>query len=137
MQVYARKAFTLPQIKQELSNADSEFYFALVENEIAGYIKLNFNNSQTEFQDSEAMEIERIYILQNYQGKRIGGELLDFASQTAKLKSMKYIWLGVWEHNTNAIRFYQKNGFTIFSSHQFILGNDEQTDLLMRKQLEA
>ena len=48
---------------------------------------------------------------------------------------MKYIWLGVWEENPRATRFYQKNGFVAFGKHIFKLGDDEQTDILMKRPL--
>lgn len=135
MEAYASKAFTLKRYEKELSNPDSQFYFAVVGNTIAGYIKLNYNTAQTELQDPNALEVERIYILQEYQGKQIGKHLLDFAIQTAIDKKLKYIWLGVWEHNNKAISFYKSKGFTQFGSHPFLLGTDEQTDILMRKEL--
>ena len=107
----------------------------MVDNAVTGYIKLNYNSAQTELQDANALEVERIYILQEHQGKQIGKHLLDFAIQTAIDKKMAYIWLGVWEHNNKAISFYKSKGFTQFGSHPFVLGTDEQTDILMRKEL--
>jgi len=135
MEAYASTAFTLPKFQFELINPNSAFYFALVDNEIAGYIKLNYVDAQTELQDPDALEIERIYILEAYQGQQIGKLLIDFAIQTAIRKNLKFIWLGVWEHNTKAIGFYKSKGFKQLGSHQFMLGNDEQTDILMKKEL--
>jgi ribosomal protein S18 acetylase RimI-like enzyme len=135
MEAYASTAFTQQKFEAELNNADSEFYFALVENNTAGYLKLNYKTAQTELQDPNALEIERIYILQQYQGHQIGKRLIDFAIDTAMGKKLSYVWLGVWEHNTRAISFYKNKGFKQFSSHTFMLGSDKQTDILMRKSL--
>lgn len=135
MQAFALTAFALPSFQQQLSNPDSHFFYVLVDGEIAGYIKLNYNTAQTEFRDPKGVEVERIYVLQAYQGKQIGKQLLDFAIQTAIDKGLSYIWLGVWEHNSGAIRFYQSKGFVVIGSHPFMLGSDSQTDLLMRKDL--
>ncbi|CAN5524847.1 GNAT family N-acetyltransferase [soil metagenome] len=133
MEAYAAKAFTPGRILAELTNPESEFYFALYDGEIAGYLKLNFGNAQTEFRDKNALEVERIYVLGEYHGKHIGSKLLNFAMQTGKSRQLQYIWLGVWEHNHKAIGFYEHYGFSIFSSHEFVLGDDQQTDLLMKK----
>lgn len=46
--------------------------------------------------------------------------------------NLDYIWLGVWEHNVDAIKFYEKQGFKKFDTHIFKLGDDEQTDNLMK-----
>lgn len=135
MQAFADKAFTSSSFDEQLNNPDSEFYYARIDGNVAGYIKLNFNGAQTEFHDPQALELERIYVFQEYQGRKIGHQLLDFAIQTAISKNFHYIWLGVWEHNLGAIRFYQNQGFEIFSSHPFMLGADQQTDLLMKKKL--
>jgi ribosomal protein S18 acetylase RimI-like enzyme len=135
MEAYASTAFTLQKFEEETSSPDSEFFFAVIDNIKAGYIKLNYNAAQTELQDPNALEVERIYILQKYQGQQIGKHLLDFAIQTAIDKKFKYVWLGVWEHNNKAISFYKSKGFEQFGSHPFMLGTDEQTDILMRKEL--
>jgi diamine N-acetyltransferase len=135
MAIYAAKAFTIEKLTEELSNPDSHFYFALLDNQIVGYLKLNTNTAQTEFQDPKALEIERIYVDAKFRNQQIGKQLLQFAIDKAIENKLDYIWLGVWDANHNAIRFYERHGFQIFSSHEFMLGNDKQTDLLMKKVL--
>src|SRR5690606_35449058 len=114
---------------------ESSFYFAELNGGAIGYLKLNTRQAQTEPQDSEALEIERIYVLQAYRGRKIGQMLYEKAIQVAQQENVPYIWLGVWEHNLPAIRFYQKNGFTEFDKHVFRLGDAEQTDIMMRKNI--
>lgn len=130
---YSAKAFTLQKMRSELANPDSEFYFALLGNDLAGYLKINFNHAQTELQDKNAAEIERLYVSGEHHGKHIGRSLLNFAMDLAKSRKLEYVWLGVWEHNDKAIGFYKHHGFQVFSSHDFLLGDDLQTDLMMRK----
>ncbi|MNE89030.1 Protease synthase and sporulation negative regulatory protein PAI 1 [compost metagenome] len=79
--------------------------------------------------------MERIYVLQEFLGKKVGQLLIDKALEVAALQNVKFVWLGVWEENYRAIRFYEKNGFIIFDKHIFRLGNDEQTDLMMRREV--
>jgi ribosomal protein S18 acetylase RimI-like enzyme len=133
--VYCSTAFTPEKLLAEIENPDSAFYFALLNNERVGYIKLNFMQAQTEFRHDEALEVERIYVLSKYQGAGIGKKLLDFAKAKAVENRLRYVWLGVWEHNLNAIRFYEREGFKQFSSHEFALGSDVQIDILMKKEL--
>jgi ribosomal protein S18 acetylase RimI-like enzyme len=132
---YSAVAFTLEKIKSELSDPDSEFYFAMLDGQVAGYLKLNFGDAQTEFRNEKALEVERIYVSAEHHGKHIGRRLLNFAIDKAISKLFDYVWLGVWEHNHKAIGFYQHHGFEIFSSHEFLLGDDRQIDLLMRRVL--
>ena len=135
MEAYSATAFTSQKIAAELNNPNSEFYFALHEGRIIGYLKLNFNDAQTEFGDKNAMEIERIYVSGAHHGKHIGRQLLNFAVDMAVKKALNYIWLGVWEHNDKAIGFYEYHGFERFGSHEFLLGDELQQDLLMRREL--
>lgn len=132
MQKYLAENLSLERLKSELENPNSEFYFAENENEILGYLKLNFGDTQTENQGNEALEIERIYVLKEFFSLKVGQFLFEKSVEIAKEKSMKFIWLGVWEENKRAIRFYEKNGFEIFGKHDFVLGTDLQTDLLMK-----
>lgn len=134
-EAYTSTAFTIEKLSRELQNANSQFYFAIIDDEKVGYMKLNYSSAQTELQDENSVEVERIYVLANQQGKKIGNQLLDYAIDKAKIEGKHSIWLGVWEHNQAAQRFYERNGFKAFGSHKFWVGKDEQTDILMRKVL--
>lgn len=136
MEVYASAAFTLQKIQDELNTPGSEFYFSIFNDQVTGYLKINFGAAQTELNHPHSLEVERIYVSAEHHGKKIGHKLLNFALQTAKDKGLNFVWLGVWEHNHKALSFYEKHGFTTFGSHPFMLGNDKQTDLLMRKEID-
>lgn len=129
---YLEENLNTEQLKSELENPDSAFYFVENEQEIIGYLKLNFNTAQTENQGNEALEIERIYVLKVFLGQKFGQILFDKAIEIGREKNLEYVWLGVWEENHRAIRFYEKNGFKVFGKHNFVLGNDTQTDLMMQ-----
>jgi ribosomal protein S18 acetylase RimI-like enzyme len=135
MKNYLEEGFSNEKLTTELNDNNSEFYFATLNNEVIGYLKINFGSSQTELKDSKALEIERIYVSKEFHGKSIGQLLYDKAIQIAKLKNADYVWLGVWEENPRAIRFYEKNGFVEFDKHIFKLGNDKQTDIMMKLKL--
>ena len=129
------EGFSEDKLTTELEDQNAEFYFATLDNEVIGYLKLNFGASQTELKDDKALEIERIYVLQEFHGKKVGQILYNKAIEVAKDKKSDYVWLGVWEENPRAISFYKKNGFEEFDKHIFKLGNDEQTDIMMKLKL--
>lgn len=128
---YITESFNSEQLTTELNNVNSHFYLATSGNEILGYLKINFGEAQTETINKNALEIHRIYVSQAFYGKNVGQLLLDEVKKIAEQTGVDYIWLGVWEENHRALRFYSKNGFLIFDKHVFTLGNEEQTDLLM------
>jgi diamine N-acetyltransferase len=135
MAKYLEEELSIEKLTAELNNTDSAFYFAVYNANVIGYLKLNFGESQTELKDKKAVEIERIYVLKEFQGQHIGQLLYDKAIQVARQKNAEYAWLGVWEENTKAINFYKKNGFIEFDKHIFLLGDDAQTDIMMKLHL--
>jgi ribosomal protein S18 acetylase RimI-like enzyme len=136
MQKYLEEGFSFEKLMVELLDKNAVFYFAWINKKVIGYLKLNFGTSQTELKDDKAVEIERIYVLKEFHGKKVGQVLYEKAIQVAKQASAAYVWLGVWEKNSRAIRFYQKNGFVAFDKHIFKLGDEEQTDIMMKLQLD-
>jgi len=135
MEKYLTENFTVEKITREVNNLNSQFFIAWQNDEAIGYLKVNEGNAQTELQDNASLEIERIYVLTTYHGKKVGQLLYEKALEVAGVQKKKSIWLGVWEENPRAIKFYEKNGFTAFDTHIFKMGKDEQTDILMRKTL--
>lgn len=136
MTKYLDEAFSTEKLTNELNDNNAEFYFATLDEQVIGYLKLNHGQSQTELQDDRGLEIERIYVLKDFHGKSVGQLLYNKAIEVAKQKNSNFIWLGVWEENLRAINFYKKNGFVEFDKHIFKLGNDEQTDIMMKLKLK-
>ncbi|MHC2832060.1 GNAT family N-acetyltransferase [Bacillus sp. F9_6S_D1_P_5] len=136
MNVYLEKAFNLKQLEKELANLSSHFYLIYFNNEVAGYVKVNMNDAQSEEMGEELLEIERIYIKSTFQKHGLGKYLLNRAIEIAMEHNKKKIWLGVWEKNENAIAFYKKMGFVQVGAHSFYMGDEEQTDFIMIKTLK-
>lgn len=132
MQRYLQESFSDEKLAEELNNPGSEFYFALLDQRVIGYLKINTGVAQTELKEAGGLEIERIYVLKEFHGLKVGQVLFNLAMEMARRRGFAYVWLGVWEENHRAIAFYRKNGFEAFDKHVFHLGDDAQTDLLMR-----
>lgn len=135
MKKYLEEGFSDQKLNNELNDMNSQFYLATIGTQLIGYLKINFGQAQTELKDRASLEIERIYVLKEFHGQKVGQLLYDKAIEIAKQAKSNYVWLGVWEKNLRAISFYQKNGFVEFDRHIFKLGDDEQTDLMMRLDL--
>lgn len=135
LQAYLDRAYHPDKLRAELENKYTQFYFLLSGETPAGYIKLNEAPAQTEFQDPQSLEIERIYIARPYQGRGYGFRLIGHARACAQQRKKAYIWLGVWEQNEKAIAFYKRQGFYKIGTHAFVVGSDTQTDDIMRLDL--
>ena len=135
MTAYLEDAFNTDKFTDELNDPNSAFYLLYCNEQIAGYLKLNEAPSQTDINDYDSLEIERIYVLGEFQGEGLGTYLIEQANSIATKRQKKYTWLGVWEKNEKAIRFYKKNGFYEIGTHNFVMGKDVQTDYVMRKDL--
>lgn len=136
MRNYLENSLSKERLTNELAQKNSHFFFLFIDDHLAGYLKLNTAEAQTEREAPNALEVERIYLLKDYQGCGAGQLLLDYTIDYARQHNHAYVWLGVWEHNHKALAFYKRNGFKEFSQHVFKLGSDEQTDIMMRRTID-
>lgn len=141
LQQYYKKSLNIAKLSAQLENTNSEFYFiysaprAEPEAKLAGFLKLNIDDAQTDLLDPDALEVEKIYILKGFLSQGLGKQMISFAINRAQQNNKKYLWLGVWENNFSALNFYKKMGFEQFGEHGFDMAGDIQTDLLLRKDL--
>lgn len=136
MQAYLEGAFNEEQLRSELLNPHSEFYFIYAQEELAGYLKVNIDDAQSEEMGKEMLEIERIYIRSGFQRYGLGGHLFNQAIERATVHGKNTIWLGVWEKNVHALSFYKKMGFVQAGVHSFWMGTDEQIDYILTKKIQ-
>lgn len=128
--------FSVDKLVSEVMSNAYLFFIAYVNEKPAGYLKLSENNSPEELGGRPAIEICRIYADNSFIGKGVGKALMEKALQVAAEKSKEIVWLGVWEQNQRAIDFYTRWGFEKFGTHIFQLGDDPQTDWLMKKEMQ-
>jgi len=132
---YLKKAYDIKVLEQELSNLNSEFYFAYEDGEIAGYLKINILDAQSEKMTDDFLEVQRIYVREKFKRHGIGKKMLEFAIKRANDLGKDRLWLGVWEKNFAAQRFYNSLGFEKYSFHRFTMGDSVQTDFILKKEL--
>ncbi len=135
MNAYLDENMNSEKIKNELIDKRNIFYGAYVDGTMIGYCKLGKNIPPQEVSFLPAIELERLYVLRSHQNRKIGAALMQFCFDYAITHEYRGIWLGVWEHNDKAIRFYKQLGYQVFGSHVFMVGNDAQTDIWMIKSL--
>ena len=132
---YMRQAFNQEQIEAELAEPRSIFLVAEIDGKPAGYAKLIVGSIEEGVTASRPVELSRLYSHQEFIGKGVGQNLMDACFERARRHDHDVMWLGVWEYNPRAQRFYEKNGFREVGKHVFQLGSDPQTDLLMQKEI--
>lgn len=130
MDKFLNEQFTKESLMKEVGSPGNIFLLAYSDGVVAGYARLR----EKETAQGE-IEIARIYNKTSAIGKGIGKSLMLACIETAEQLNKKIIWLGVWEKNQKAIDFYKKFGFEKYGEHDFLLGDDLQTDWLMRKYL--
>ncbi len=135
MDQFMNEVFTYDRLVEEVGTPNNIFLLAYDGTEAVGYARIREHNNPPELNSQNALEIARIYAATNAIGKGVGRALMQRCIDIAVEKKVDWIWLGVWEHNQRAIGFYSKWGFEKFSDHIFMLGNDPQTDWLMKKRI--
>jgi ribosomal protein S18 acetylase RimI-like enzyme len=132
---YMRQAFNIDQISAELADPQSIFLIASIDEKPAGYAKLILDSIEEGVTAERPVELSRLYSHQEYLGRGVGQNLMDACFDRGRDDGYDVMWLGVWEFNPRAQRFYEKNGFRVVGKHTFVLGSDPQTDLLMQREL--
>lgn len=135
MRIFLDKAYSEEKLKSEIEDKESETFLAVENQKILGVLKINTGNAETESGLENSLEIQRIYILKESKGLGIGTVFMNLAEKKARELGVSFIWLGVWEKNFPAQKFFTDKGFRRFSEHAFVLGDDIQTDFLMKKEL--
>jgi ribosomal protein S18 acetylase RimI-like enzyme len=137
MRAYTGKYFSVEQTKKDFETKDTHFFLAESANEIIGYAKLRVFENPEELAGKKHIEIERIYVQKKHHDKKAGYAIIKHCVAFAKEKKYEIIWLGVWEQNHKAIKFYGRVGFEKFGVHDFQLGNDAQKDYLLKMDLSS
>lgn len=135
MDKFMNEQFTREKLMAEVSEPENTFLLAYDGDAPVGYAKLKEGELLEELGNRPSAELVRIYAAASAIGKGVGGALMKECIRVTLSKGCKVIWLGVWEENQRAIDFYIRWGFEKFSTHIFLLGDDPQTDWLMKKEL--
>jgi len=135
MEAYIQESYNLPTLEGELLQPESKLFLACEDERIVGFSRLRESNEVLDMLGSNTVELQRLYVLTADQGKSVGRLLMESSLTYARERAYDWIWLGVWEHNYKAQQFYNKHGFEKFSEHVFWMGDDAQTDWLLKKKL--
>ncbi len=135
MEAYLQDAYEPVKFEREFYEPGSIYCIAWEGKEPAGFLRLRVTNEAEEFLGKSAIELQRLYVTRNFQGKKIGFMLMQYAINYSREKKFEWLWLGVWERNIKAQEFYKKIGFEHFSNHTFWMGTDPQNDWLMKFRL--
>jgi ribosomal protein S18 acetylase RimI-like enzyme len=135
MDAFIRTSYSVEQFEREFGEPGSIYYIAWSGKEPAGFLRLRTSDEVEQYLGKNAIEIQRLYVTGNYLGKKVGSALMQKALTHARNMKCEWVWLGVWEHNFRAQDFYKKWGFTRFSEHIFWMGEDPQTDWLLKLKL--
>lgn len=131
MESYMQQAFSEQQLSDEIQHPHSQFYILYHADKPCGYFKINLSDAQSEPKPEYYLEIQRIYLYPEYQGKGIADDAIKNIRTIAQLSAIQVIWLGVAEDNYRAYRFYSKQGFKPNGVHLFDFAGDIQSDICM------
>jgi ribosomal protein S18 acetylase RimI-like enzyme len=140
MAVYIADAFNVPQIASELSDPDNAFFLAWIGGELTGYVKLRRSDRHPDalpecVSAARPMELCRCYVARAWHGRGIADALMTEAFAEAQIQGCDLMWLGVYEENVRAVRFYARWGFRDIGTHIFQFATEAQIDRVMVRDL--
>jgi diamine N-acetyltransferase len=135
MDKFLNQQFTKGKLIMEVGARENIFLLAYDNDKIAGYVKIRDERVPLSMGNVSALEVARLYAMNNQIGKGVGSLLMQSCIHIAKQRNKEWLWLGVWEKNQRAIDFYTRWGFKKFDETDFLLGDDMQRDWLMKKRI--
>lgn len=137
MKAFLDEAYNLDKLGQELDEPGSHNYLAFVDSQLAGFMRLRLSSEVEHLLGKNTLELQRLYVDKSFHGQGVGAAMMHEAMAVAKAGRYEWIWLGVWERNFKAQEFYKRWGFDRFSEHIFQMGDDPQTDWLLKRRVEG
>lgn len=137
MDKFMTMQFSAKMLESQVGEPGNYFFLAEEGNALRGYVRLVESRMPEQLSTRKGIEIARIYAAPDYVGKGVGKLLMKASVDFARNLGKELLWLGVWEHNQRAIDFYRKWGFDQIGTHLFMLGDEAQTDWLMKKEISA
>lgn len=131
---YCVESFAPEKIRQEIENTASTFFIAYHNGKSVGYAKLR-DGEKADGVAENSIELQRIYTLERVWGKSVGEALLQNCFRHAKERGFKHIWLGVWEENIRAQKFYVKHSFHRVGTITFPYGETVGINLVLEREL--
>lgn len=131
---YVASAFTPARQYEEVHDPRLTYLIAASDDgAIVGYAVLRADAPDPAVTGEAPIELWRFYVDHTMHGRGVAGQLMTACIETARARDAATLWLGVWERNPRAIRFYEKWGFIDVGSHLFQMGTDPQTDRVMSR----
>jgi ribosomal protein S18 acetylase RimI-like enzyme len=127
------RSFGEAQQAAELADPDRVTLVAERSGTLVGYVQLRSSPPPAGVPPGPSIELQRLYVDRPAHGSGLAQRLMTEALAQARRLGAAVLWLGVWERNPRAIRFYVKCGFADAGSQTFVLGSDRQTDRIMWK----
>lgn len=131
MDDYCSKAFAVATVRSELEDRSLSTWVARAGSDIVAYAQLSRGEVPDCVRDSTAVELRRLYVDARWHGSGLADVLLHEVREAVRALRAATVWLGVWERNDRALRYYRKAGFSVAGDHTFLLGSDPQRDLIL------
>lgn len=138
MDLHCAGAFSPAIQAAEIANPEIHTVVAESQGRLVAFAQVNLRPEPPDCVSvSPAVELRRIYVERSFHGTGLARDLMAYVLRMAAKQEARAVWLGVWEHNPRAIRFYRRLGFSEAGDHVFVLGTDPQRDLVMVRSLTA
>lgn len=132
---YIHESFELNKIRAEITDKNAAFFIIFLNEKAVGYAKMREDSKVDCIKTENSIELQRIYIIERVYGKEIGENLLKYCFESAKARGFETLWLGVWEENKRAQKFYAKHGFKRVGELNFPYGESVGINFVLEKVL--
>ena len=120
---------------RELADPSLTYLVVESENRMIAFALIRQGKRNPCIDDAGAIELQRFYVDRSSHGTGVAQQLMTACVDYTASCGAETLFLGVWERNSRALRFYGKHGFRAVGTQIFRVGSDDQTDIVMARSL--
>lgn len=119
MNEFLERNYNYDTIREELSDVNNIYYMISHDDKPVGFSKIILNSKHPDIAADNVALLDRIYLLREFYGLKLGLKLLNFNIELSKNNNQSGMWLYAWIGNERAVNFYLRAGFKIIGSHKY------------------
>jgi ribosomal protein S18 acetylase RimI-like enzyme len=135
LNAYLNGTFDVEKIYNSLQKPSNRYFLAYFEKTPIGYAKVKIDSTAPEIQAKRPVQLQKLYILQDFIAKNIGAALLKQILEMPEVQASDPLWLVVLQSNERAIRFYEKFGFANHCEYFHQIGATQFDYFILTKNL--
>lgn len=134
LNAFLEKVFAIDSVRSDMEIPGMTICVAVDDSsQFIGYCKIGPIKVPVVPQHLPAWELRQLYMRKSHQSRGVGSQLIQWALNEFEQRQAASIYISVWSENTGARKLYERFGFEVVGSYQFMVGDHADDELIMAR----